>query len=172
MGLDLRSVVFDPVLERMKMRADSLRNVKRFKRTGIEGWFKVEVVATIGARVLAVCNNGPDLLLSDGIGLELKAATDFNRGYFLEPLKKYRAPCLFLGDGSRHKSFPTSDHDDFEVIAYEVLSDGAGQWAVGLVSPGRSQDQPRLHPGLAATVFGESPPGPDVVQGVLKKPID
>jgi hypothetical protein len=172
MGLDLRSVVFVPVLAQMKMRAGSLRNVKRFKRCGIEGWFKVEVVAALGERVLAICNKDPDLLLSDRTGLELKAATDFNRGYFLEPLKKYRAPCLFLGDGSRHKSFPTSGDDDFEVIGYEVFSDGAGQWAVGLVSPGRSQDQPRPHPGPAATVFGESPPGPDVVQGVLKKPTD
>jgi hypothetical protein len=67
---------------------------------------------------------------------------------------------LFLGDGSRHKSFPTRDHDDFEVIGYEVFSDRAGQWVVGLVSPGRSQDQSRPHPGPAAAVFGEPPPEP------------
>ena len=142
MGLDLRSVVFDPVLARMKMRAADLRNVKRFKRTGIEAWFKVQVVAALGERVRKLCNEGPDLLLDDGTdagtGLELKAATNFDRAYFLQPLKKYGAPCLFLGDGSRKKSFPTSDHDDFEVIGCEVFSDGAGQWIVGLLSPRQS----------------------------------
>jgi hypothetical protein len=45
MGFDLRSVVFTTVLERMKKRAGSLRNMKRFKKCGIEGWLKVEVVA-------------------------------------------------------------------------------------------------------------------------------
>lgn len=44
----LRSVVFTPVLARVKMRAESLREVKRFPRTGIEGWLKVEVVAALG----------------------------------------------------------------------------------------------------------------------------
>lgn len=141
-GLDLRSVVFTPVLAQMKKRAGSLRNVKRFPRTGIEGWFKVEVVTALGERVRKLCNKGADLLLDDGTdagtGLELKAATDFNRGYFLEPLKKYGVPCLFLGDGSKYQRFSTSDHEDFEVIGYEVFSDGAGQWALGLVSPRQS----------------------------------
>ena len=148
----------------MKMRAASLRNVKRFKRCGIEGWFKVEVVAAVRERMRKICREGPDLLLDDGsdVGtlLKLKAATDFNKGYFLAPLRKYGVSCLFLGDGTRYKSFPASDHDDFEVIGYEVFSDGAGQWVVGLVSPRRSQDQFRPHP--AAAMFGELPPGPDV----------
>jgi hypothetical protein len=154
----LRSVVFTPVLARVKMRAESLREVKRFPRTGIEGWLKVEVVAALGReRVRKLCNDGPDLLLNDGTDagtrLELKAATDFNRTYILEPLTTYDVPCLFLVDGSRYKSFPTSDHDDFEVIGYEVFSDGEGQWVVGLVSPGRLQNQSRPHPGAAADVF-------------------
>jgi hypothetical protein len=148
MGLDLRSVVFAPVLEQMTRRAGDLRNVKKFPRTGIEAWLKVQVVAALGKRVRKLCAKGPDLLLDDGsdVGtpLELKAATDFNRAYFLEPLKKYGVPCLFLGDGTRHKRFPASDHDDFEVIGYEVFSDGEEQWVVGLVSPRRSQDHPLL----------------------------
>jgi hypothetical protein len=137
----LRSVVFAPVLARMKMRADSLREVKRFERCGIEGWFKVEVVAALGEKVLAICNKGPDLWLNGGTDagtrLELKAATDFNRNYLIQPLKKekYGAPCLFLGDGTGRNGFPTSDHDDFEVIGCEVFSDGAGLWVVGLVGP-------------------------------------
>lgn len=150
MGLDLRSVVFTPVLARVKRRAESLREVKRFPRTGIEGWLKVEVVAALGERVRKLCNDGPDLLLNDGTEagtrLELKAATDFNRTYILEPLTTYGAPCLFLGDGSRFKSgseaalFLKEYRDDFETIGCEVFSDGAGQWVVGLVIPRRSQD--------------------------------
>ena len=150
-GSYLRSVVFAPVLAQVKMRAGDLRNVKRFPRTGIEAWLKVEVVAALGERVRKLCTKGFDLLLDDGTdagtGLELKAATDFNIISFLDPLQKYGVPCLFLGDGTLYKSFPTSGYDDFEVIGYEVFSDGAEQWVLGLVSPGRSQDQSRPHPG-------------------------
>ena len=32
---------------------------------GIEGWFKVEVVAALGDRVQRLCNKGPDLELGD-----------------------------------------------------------------------------------------------------------
>ena len=66
MGFDLRSVVFTPVLERMKKRAGSLRNMKRFKKCGIEGWLKVEVVAALGEIVQEVRGKGADMLLSDG----------------------------------------------------------------------------------------------------------
>ena len=137
MGFDLRSVVFTPVLERMKKRAGSLRNMKRFKKCGIEGWLKAEVVAALGEIVQEVRGKGADMLLSDGTELELKAATDLNLIYILNGLD-YGVPCLFLGDGTRYKSFPTSDHDDFEVIGCEVFSDGAGQWIVGLLSPCQS----------------------------------
>jgi hypothetical protein len=58
MGFDLRSVVFTPVLERKKKRAGSLRNMKRFKKCGIEGWLKVEVVAALGKRVQEIRNKG------------------------------------------------------------------------------------------------------------------
>ena len=87
------------------MRAGDLLEVKRFLRTGIEAWLKVQVVAALGERVRKLCNEGPDLLLDDGTDagtrLELKAGTNFDRGYFLQPLTKYGAPCLFLGDGAR-----------------------------------------------------------------------
>jgi hypothetical protein len=152
-------VVFTPVLERVKIRAGDLLEVKRFRRTGIEAWLKVQVVAALGERVRKLCNEGPDLLLDDGTDagtkLELKAATDFNRRYLLEPLRKFGAPCLFLGDGSRFKSgseaalFLKNERDDFEVIGCEVFFDGQGQWIVGLVSPGRSQNQSRPPPGPA-----------------------
>jgi hypothetical protein len=68
-------------------------------------------------------------LLSDGTELELKAGVDLNWISILSGLE-CGAPCLFLGDGNVNESFPTSDLDDFEVIGYEVFSDGAGQWSL------------------------------------------
>ena len=123
------------------MRAGDLLEVKRFPRTGIEAWLKVQVVAALGERVRKLSNEGPDLLLDDGTAgtrLEFKAGTNFDRGYFLQPLTKYGAPCLFVGDGTRHESLRRGNHDDFEVIGYEFFSDGATQWVVGLVSPRQS----------------------------------
>jgi len=124
----------------MKERKDSLRNMKRFPNAGIEGWLKVEVVAVLGDKVRALQNKGPDLLLEDGtkkgMGLELKASTNFARTYYLEPLYKYRVPCLFLsGDGTGRTGFPTTDQDDFEVVDCKVFSDGLGEWIIGLVKP-------------------------------------
>jgi len=37
MSIDLRNDVFVPVLARVKKRVESLRSLKRFQRTGIEG---------------------------------------------------------------------------------------------------------------------------------------
>jgi len=44
MSINLKTEVFEPVVSRVIERRDSLSNVKRFQRTGIEGWLKVEIV--------------------------------------------------------------------------------------------------------------------------------
>jgi len=135
MAIDLRNDVFLPVLAQMRERAESLRNIKRFPRTGIEAWFKVEIVAVLGNKVKALRNKGPDLEFEDGTKVELKAATDFNKSYFiLEPIRKYGVPCLFLGDGTGLPEFTPASSDDFEVVGWEVFSDG--EWIIGLVKPG------------------------------------
>ena len=138
--LDLRTDVFAPVLARMRAQEGSLRAMKRFKRTGIEGWFKVEVVAALGNLVRALLNVGPDLLIDDGSDLgtkiELKAATNFDRVWFVQGIGKYGVPCLFLGDGTGKQKFPCTDDDHFDVVGCEVFADGAGgDWFVGLVRP-------------------------------------
>ena len=136
MAIDLRNDVFVPVLARMRKRVESLHNIKRFPRTGIEGWFKVEIVAVLGNKVKALRNKGPDLEFEDGTKVELKAATDFNKAYFiLEPIRKYGVPCLFLGDGTGQTGFTPASSDDFEVVGCEVFSDG--EWIIGLVKPRR-----------------------------------
>jgi hypothetical protein len=124
----------------MKERAESLGNVKRFPRAGIEGWFKVEIVAALGKKVKALQNKGPDLVIEDGtqsgMKLELKAATNFDMAWFLGPIRKYSTPCLFLGAGEGRTGLKASGSDDFEVVASEVFLDGlGGEWLVGLVAP-------------------------------------
>jgi hypothetical protein len=94
----------------------------------------------LGGSVQKICNKGPDLSLSDGSKLELKAATDLDWIYILRGLE-YDAPCLFSGDGNGGESLSRNDHDDFEVIGCEFFSDGAGQWIVGLLSPRQSQEK-------------------------------
>ncbi len=141
MAIDLRSEVFEPVLARMKQRVQSLRGIKRFKRTGIEAWFKVEVVAALGKKVKALRNKGPDLDFADpDTRVELKAATDFNKSWhILQPIRKYGVPCLFLGDGTGRSGFSAASSDDFEVVGFEIVSDGTpdGEWIIGLVKPKR-----------------------------------
>ena len=138
--MDLKHDVFELVTARIKLRADSLQNIKRFSRTGIEGWFKVEIVAALGQIVRSLNNKGPDLLLDDGttqgIKVEIKAATDFNPTWcFLEPVRKYFCPTLFLCDGSDLKKLVYKIVDDMEIVSYEVISDGKNDWLIGLVKP-------------------------------------
>ena len=136
MGIDLRTDVFVPVLARIRERAESLHNIKRFPRTGIEAWFKVEIVAVLGNKVKALQNKGPDLKFEDGTEVELKAATDFNKAWFIvEPIRKYGVPCFFLGDGTGQTEDTPPSGDDFEVVGWKLFSNG--EWVIGLVKPRR-----------------------------------
>ena len=133
--MDLEKDIFNPVAARIRQRADSLINIKRFPGTGIEGWLKVEVVAVLGQRVRRLQNKGPDLLLDDYTEIEIKAATDFNKVYFFDPIRKYGCPCLFLGDGKNPKLLTEDVSEEFELVAYEIISDGVNNWMLGLVKP-------------------------------------
>lgn len=137
--MDLKSDIFDPVVIRIRQRVDSLRNIKQFNRVGIEGWFKVEIVAVLGKEIESLKSDGPDLLFKDGTKIEIKAATDFHKGFFIDPIRKYeyKASCLFLADGTNPKKLTNNISDDVEIVAYEVISDGVGDWLVGLVKPKR-----------------------------------
>ena len=55
-GLVLKKVIFDPFAVRIRGETDSLKEIKRFPKTGIEGWLKVEVVAALGKKILALKN--------------------------------------------------------------------------------------------------------------------
>ncbi len=134
MDTDLKNDIFVPVLARMRERAESLHNIKRFPRTGIEAWFKVEIVAVLGNKVKALQNKGPDLKFEDGTEVELKGATDFNKTWLIvEPIRKYGVPCLFLGDGKGQTEDTPPSGDDFEVVGWKLFS--GGEWIIGLVKP-------------------------------------
>ena len=136
MALDLKQDVFQPVVSRIINRSDSLREIKRFTNTGIEGWFKVEIVAALGAKVTSLNNVGPDLTLEDKTKIEIKAATNFAKSWcVVDPLKKYGSPVLFLADGSDPAKFMVGRDDTFEIIGYEVFSDGINSWLLGMAKP-------------------------------------
>jgi len=135
---ELKSEVFEPVAKQIIARSDSLLNIKHFQRTGVEGWFKVEIIAALGNMVKSVQNKGPDLLLDDGTLVELKAATDFHKRFFVEPIREYReygAHCLFMGDGTKLNILTNCVEPDIDIVAFKVFSDGRNDWLLGLASP-------------------------------------
>ena len=135
MSLDLKQEVFQPVLSRVVDRSDSLRNVKRFPNTGIEGWLKVEVVAALGDRVKSLNNKGPDLTLADGTEVELKAATNFQGSWCVAGTLKYGVASLFLADGANRTERISPENANLEIVARHVLSDGENDWLLGMVKP-------------------------------------
>lgn len=134
MSLDLNRDVFQPVFSRITERSDSLREVKRFTNAGIEGWFKVEIVAALGGRVISLNNKGPDLTLEDQTKIEIKAATNYGNWFVIDPIKKYGSPVLFLADGSGVIEFKKRANA-YEVIGCEVFSDSTNNWLLGMAKP-------------------------------------
>lgn len=111
--MDLKRDVFQAIVSRITERSDSLREVKRFTNVGIEGWFKVEIVAALDGKVTSLNNKGPDLTLEDQTKIEIKAATNFTKSWcIIDPIKKYGFPVLFLADGSD----PTKFMDRIEMM--------------------------------------------------------
>ena len=136
MTLDLNQDVFQPVLKRVIDRRESLRSVRRFSNVGIEGWFKVEIVAALGDKVISIKNDGPDLILEDKTEIEIKAATSFAKSWcVVDPLQKYGTPVLFLADGANPENLTSGKNDDFEIVAHEIFSDGMNDWRLGMVKP-------------------------------------
>ena len=56
-----REKIFCPVAKRVLDQADSLREIARFPKAGIEGWLKVEAVWALSDLVAKLQNKGPDL---------------------------------------------------------------------------------------------------------------
>ena len=136
MALDLRQVIFRPVAARVRERADSLTNIIRFANSGIEGWFKVEIVAALGNKVEKIQNTGADLKLTDGTEIEIKAATNFSKSWCItDPVQKYGGPVMFLAGGADPEKLERAKDDSFEIVDCEGFSIGAHDWLIGMVKP-------------------------------------
>ena len=139
--LFLKENVFDPVAERVKDRRDSLLNIARFPRLGIEGWLKVEATRALLDRVAKILNNGPDFQFADDLFVELKGATDCNPSWILGGLKyrteaRYpRLACMFLGSGAAISGCLEQLKRNSNVVAFERFSVGKDEWIIGLIVP-------------------------------------
>jgi hypothetical protein len=133
----VKNEVFPFVIRRIKERKESLVNMGIFKATGIEGWFKVEVVTALAGTkhaVKALRNKGPDLHLESEIDIELKGATDFNISYLRSEMKRHGTFLLFLQNGSdRDRIKKLASYDDVELLCHETFSDGTNEWIIGLI---------------------------------------
>jgi hypothetical protein len=134
--LVLKEDIFHPIAVRIQGKADSLKEIKRFTKTGIEGWLKVEVVAALGKKIMALKNQGPDLILENDLKIELKAATDLNLAYIRDGALKYRCLCLFLGGGNDPSRIEAIEKDpQIRFIGHEIFSDGENKWVIGIIEP-------------------------------------
>lgn len=131
--------VFALVLNRIKEKTDSLIHLKNnLGSLGLEGWFKVEVVAALGNTKYAVkkLNNlGPDVELVTGTKIELKADNGFYLTSYKNGALKYNCLCLFLTIGSNTKQIIKLKSDRSLSLTYETFSDGENEWMIGLVKP-------------------------------------
>lgn len=136
MALDLMQDIFQPVVARVRERGDSLCNIMRFKNSGIEGWFKVEIVAALGNKVCRIQNKEADLKFEDETEVEIKAATNFSKYWCVSyPLEKYRQPVLFLAGGANPGTLTRAKDHSFDIVACEGFSDGTNDWLIGMVKP-------------------------------------
>jgi hypothetical protein len=136
--MDLLEDIFNPIVSRILDRRDSLKNIKRFESTDIEGWLKVEVVAALRNKVAELKNRDPGLLMEDDTEIALKAGTDFNPAYFIERSLKYNCPCIFLGDADNHKRIAElRSNSGIKIVGYKMFSDGVSDWIIGMIRPTR-----------------------------------
>lgn len=163
MRLNIVRDVFEPVVERIKSQCDSGRlgdflnefyapNVP--DTAGIEGWFTVQVILTLGENVKTMnLTRGPDLGLRNAgatMWLELKGAANLDRKYLRDGATKYCAPkydlkypnfvgCLFLGDGGNKGKIDELSGGDVELIKRETIPEGERTWVVGLLATSKSR---------------------------------
>lgn len=129
---ELRRTVFQPLVLHLRAQANSLQAIRRFRGGGIEGWFKVEVVAALVDRVESIRNKGADLILKDATEIELKAGCGLDAAHIRKGALKYGVPCLFLGYGG---NLDLLDNEQVTLLAHAHLCDGHDNWTVGLIKP-------------------------------------
>lgn len=160
MQLDVVHDVFKPVSKRIRSECDTGRLGSFLNEfygsdvpatAGIEGWFTVQVILTLGEDVKTMnLTRGPDLGLrgvDSTIWLELKGAANLCRDYLHKGVTKYcddsRFPnfagCLFLGDGSDESKIDELSEGGVELIEREIIPNGERTWIVGLLTSSKSR---------------------------------
>ena len=134
----LKNIIFPAVFKRIEGRKDSLVAMGKFDARGLEGWFRVEIVAALANSnypVIDVRNRGVDLVLKGGINIELKGQTNFVPSEIKFGLK-YGTPCLFIVNGKNKATIKKLEsYDDVKMLHYEILSDNTNDWIIGLIQP-------------------------------------
>jgi hypothetical protein len=141
MSEHVQKEIFLIVADHIKQKKKSLRPVKNYKNTGIEGWFKVETIVALRDYVKEVRNKDPDLVLEvheTKMEIVLRAATDFNPSYIRSGTTKNNTPCLFLGDGSEKEKIEELISDsDIEIVTRETFRDDGNKWIIGMIKPSK-----------------------------------
>ena len=138
--MDLLEDILNPVTSRILDKRDSLKDVKRLVSAGLEGWFKVEIVAALKDKVRELQNRGPCLLLEDHTEIEIKAGIDFNPEYIIAGSLKYNCPCIFLGDADNHKQIAAlTSNRRIRIVGYKMFNDGTSDWIIGMIHPQSSK---------------------------------
>lgn len=155
----LKSLIFPVVLKRIEERKDSLVPMGKFDARGIEGWFRIEIVAALvktNYPVIDVRNRGIDLVLKGGLNVELKGQTNFVPSEIKVGLK-YGTPCLFLANGKdKRKIEKLESYDDVELLCFEIISDGTNEWVMGLIGPASNQYQVSNTPNMNRSLNSSS----------------
>lgn len=136
--------IFVMVADRVKRNKESLREAKKFRKAGIEGWLKVETIAALRDDVKEVSNKDHDLVVQvheNKLEIELRAESDFNPEYIKNGATKYaskQALCLFLGDGSdKEKIEDLISDSNIEVVGRETFTDDGNKWVIGMIKPSK-----------------------------------
>ena len=133
--------IFRLVAERVKDRSDSLLHTsKKFPRSGIEGWLKVEAARALGESVKKLKNRGPDIELVKHQFIELKGATDCNPSWIIQGIEKYQSEyqslaCLFIGSGRGIDNCIRELGKKSKILNYEKFDVGSDKWIIGLICP-------------------------------------
>ncbi len=135
----LRDDIFLFVADHIKRSKKSLRLIKNYKNSGIEGWFKVETIAALQDCVKEVRDNSPELVVvvhEKMMEIGLKAATDFNPYQIKLAAVQHKTPCLFLADGSSKEKIEELLSDkDIEVVSRATFRDNGNKWIMGMIKP-------------------------------------
>ncbi len=131
--------VFLIVADRIRKRKKSLRQVRNYRYSGIEGWFKLEAIAALQDYVKEARNKSPDLVVKvheSQMEITLHASTEFDPFQIKLGSIQHKTLCLFLADGSTKEKIEELLSDkDVDMIRRSTFKDNGNKWVVGMIRP-------------------------------------